>query len=135
MGFIVLAYYQKKAVAGAMYFQFGKKAIYKYGASERGYQHLRTNNAVIWEAIRWYSLNHFEEISFGRTDPKNKGLLQFKNGWGAKQDKIYYQKYDFPKSKFVEKKSTENPIFEKIFNHLPISALRLSGSLFYKHMG
>jgi hypothetical protein len=134
-GFVVLGYYQDRAVAGAMYFQFGKKAIYKYGASDKDYQHLRANNAVMWEAIQWYSRNHFERFCFGRTEPENEGLLQFKNGWGSEQQKIYYQKYDLSKSKFMEKKSNENPVFEKIFSHLPIPALKLAGSILYKHMG
>ena len=134
-GFVVLGYYQGKAIAGGMYFQFGEKAIYKFGASDKFYQHLRANNAVMWEAIQWYSGNNFKEFCFGRTEPENEGLLQFKNGWGAEQRKIYYQKYDLSNSKFMEKKSNENPVLEKIVSRLPLPALKLAGSILYKHMG
>jgi hypothetical protein len=134
-GFVVLGYCRDKAVAGGMYFQFGEKAIYKFGASDKDYQHLRANNAVMWEAIQWYSRNNFKEFCFGRTEPENEGLLQFKNGWGADERKIYYQKCDVPKWKFMEKKSNENPVLEKIVSRLPLPALKLAGSLLYRHMG
>ena len=43
-GFVALASYSNRVVAGAVFFHFGSKAIYKYGASDRNYQHLRANN-------------------------------------------------------------------------------------------
>ena len=40
MGIVVLASYRKKVISGAIYFHFGKKAFYKYGASNLNYQNL-----------------------------------------------------------------------------------------------
>ena len=51
-GFISLASFAGHYVAGAMFFQFGDSAIFKYGASDKKYQHLRANNLVMWQAIR-----------------------------------------------------------------------------------
>ncbi|RPJ07957.1 MAG: peptidoglycan bridge formation glycyltransferase FemA/FemB family protein, partial [Deltaproteobacteria bacterium] len=48
LGFVALASYQGKSVAGAVYFHFGRKAFYKYGASDRKFQNLRANNLVMW---------------------------------------------------------------------------------------
>ena len=50
-GFVVLARYNSKPIAGAVYFHFGRKAVYKYGASNRKFLHLRANNLVMWTAI------------------------------------------------------------------------------------
>ncbi len=85
LGFTVLSSYKEETIAGAMYFHFGDKAIYKYGASDIKYQHLRPNNLVMWEAIKWYSMNGFTSFSFGRTDPDAEGLKQFKSGWGTSE--------------------------------------------------
>ena len=40
-GFVVLATFQGEIVAGAFFLHFGNKAIYKYAAWKREYQHLR----------------------------------------------------------------------------------------------
>jgi lipid II:glycine glycyltransferase (peptidoglycan interpeptide bridge formation enzyme) len=56
-GFVVLGFHEGKAIAASVFFHFGKKAVYKYGASDLEYQSLRANNLVMWEAIKWYSQN------------------------------------------------------------------------------
>ena len=101
LGNIVLASIKKKIISGSVYFHFGKKVIFKYGASEKGYQHLRANNLVMWEALKWYANKGFESFSFGRTDPENDGLRQFKKGWGTAEKVIRYYRYDLKKSAFV----------------------------------
>ena len=52
-GFVALGVHAGKTVAGAVYFHFRDRAVYKYGASDRFHQNLRANNLVMWEAIRW----------------------------------------------------------------------------------
>jgi lipid II:glycine glycyltransferase (peptidoglycan interpeptide bridge formation enzyme) len=84
-GFISLALHQTKPVAGAVFFHHNGKAIYKYGASDRKYQSLRPNNLVMWQAVKWCCDNGLKRMSFGRTAMDNRGLLQFKHGWGTKE--------------------------------------------------
>jgi len=133
-GFVVLASYHKRNIASAIYFHFGKKAIYKYGASERSYQHLRANNLVMWEAMKWYAQNGFRRFSFGRTDPENKGLLQFKQGWGTNEETINYYRYDLTKDVFVEDSNRVKTSYD-LLRKLPSPLLKLVGSLLYKHLG
>jgi lipid II:glycine glycyltransferase (peptidoglycan interpeptide bridge formation enzyme) len=80
LGVVVLASFDRENVAGAIYFHIGEKAVFKYGASDKKFQHLRANNLVMWEAIKWYSQNGYRSLCFGRTEPENQGLLQFKSG-------------------------------------------------------
>ena len=133
-GFVVLAYYQNKPVAGAVYFHFNGQAIYKYGASDRKFQHLRPNNLVMWEAIKWYAQNGFRSFSFGRTEPENTGLLQFKRGWGAKEKKISYYKYNIKENTFIKEHSKVKSSY-KLFKIMPVPILRLTGKLLYRHVG
>ncbi len=134
-GFIMLAFYKKRVVAGAIYFHFGRKAIYKYGASDKTYQHLRTNNLVMWEAIRWYCQNGYESFCFGKTEPEHKGLLQFKNGWGAEKHIIKYYKYDLRSNTLLKDGSMVYGLHNKIFSKMPIPLLKIVGRLLYKYMG
>ena len=133
-GCVVLAFFDKKPVAGAVYFHIGDKAFFKYGASDSNYNHLRPNNLVMWEAIRWYAQNGFRHLSFGRTDPANEGLLQFKHGWGTREVNIKYYKYSLGEGAFVEDgfRGRESYV---LFQKLPSPLLHLVGFLFYRHVG
>jgi hypothetical protein len=134
-GIVVLASYKHKVIASAVCFHFGKKAIYKYGASDRGYQHLRANNLVMWTAIRWYCQNGYNVFDMGRTEPKNNGLNQFKAGWGTQKQVIPYYKYNIAKQAFMTKNSDVSFFSEKLFHNIPIPLLRIIGILAYKHIG
>ena len=82
-GFTILAAMDGLPVSGAVFFHFGKKAIYKFGANDLRYRNVRAANMVMWEAIRSLSKNGFDELCLGRTDPANTGLIRFKAGWGG----------------------------------------------------
>jgi hypothetical protein len=135
LGFIVLASYEGITIAGAIYFHFGSKAIYKYGASDKRYLHLRPNNLVMWEAIKRCSVNGFGSFSFGRTEPDQEGQRRFKSGWGADETTIKYYTYDLRKMDFIRRKPRVSGIHNKVFNAMPIHLLKITGSLLYKHMG
>lgn len=133
-GFVVFATFNKRPVAGAVYFHIGDKAYYKYGASDRNYQHLRPNNLVMWEAIKWYARNGFKSLCFGRTEQENEGLLQFKQGWGTREENINYYKYSLEKRTFVENRFRGRTSYG-FFQKLPSPLLNLVGFLFYRHVG
>ena len=133
-GFIVKAIYNDKIIGAAVFFHFGKKAMFKFGASDLRYQYLRMNNLIMWEAIRWYANNGYESFCFGRTDMENVGLRQFKQGWGAKEYVIKYFKYDL-KTDSIIKHNTDHMdfIIHLIFSKMPISISRILGALMYRH--
>ena len=135
LGMVVLASLDQKNVAGAIYLHFGKKAVYKYGASDKRFQNLRANNLVMWEAIKWYSQNAYKSLCFGRTEPENQGLIQFKSGWGTTEQPIHYYRYDLRKEAFVSAASKVTGFHNKIFKNLPIPILNKIGALLYKHVG
>jgi CelD/BcsL family acetyltransferase involved in cellulose biosynthesis len=133
-GFVALAGYQNQWIAGAVYVLFRDQAIYKYGASDRSFQHLRPNNLVMWEAIRWCCHNAVRTFSFGRTEPENEGLLQFKRGWGGVESKLIYHRYDLRGHRFIADTSQSHKL-NGLFRRMPVPLLRISGRLLYRHMG
>jgi len=135
LGFVVLASRGGVNIAGAVYFHFGNKAIYKYGASDKAYQGLRANNLVMWEAIRWCRAAGYGSFCFGRTEPDNQGLLQFKDGWGTTRRAIRYYRYDMKRAAYVAGMPDNAAIYGKIFRALPIPVLRAAGTVLYRHMG
>jgi len=135
MGFVVTASASGQIIAANVYLHFDKDVIYKYGASDRQYQHLRANNLVMWEAIKWSAAQGFKQMTLGRTEPEHKGLMQFKAGWGAKTYRICYYKYDLKQNAFVSESGSIHPVMNNIFSKLPPFALRTLGSILYRHMG
>lgn len=134
-GFVALAEYQGKEIAGAVYLTFGGSALYKFGASDLSYQHLRANNSAMWAAIRRLAESGFRTLSFGRTDPENQGLIRFKSGWGTVEERQDYFRYDFSKQDFISGYGKGPAGYEKVFQKLPEPALRLMGKVLYRHFG
>jgi lipid II:glycine glycyltransferase (peptidoglycan interpeptide bridge formation enzyme) len=133
-GFVLLALYHNKVIAGGVFFHFGNKAIYKYGASDRNYLNLRPNNLIMWQAIEWFAENGFKQFSFGRTEQGNDGLLQFKRGWGAKEKKLNYYKYDLKQDCFVSEKPGVKSSYN-LFKMMPLPLLKFTGNILYRHVG
>ena len=134
-GFIAIGKYNNVSIAGAVYLHIGYKALYKFGASFMEYQNLRANNLVMWEALKYYSAKGFESFSFGRTEPDNEGLRKFKLGWGTTEEVLNTYRYNFTTNNFVSMKTKTSGSHNKLFNKIPLPALKLFGSIFYKHFG
>src|SRR5205823_2726481 len=73
-GFTVLAHWGSRPIASAIFFRFGKNALYKFGASDKKFQQLRANNLVMWQAIQFLARTGAEKLHFGRTECENDGL-------------------------------------------------------------
>ncbi len=133
-GIIVLARLNGHPVAGAMFFQFGSTALYKFGASDESHQHLRANNLVMWSALEWYSARGYTRLDFGRTSLHNKGLRRFKNAWGTSERLIEYFRYDRAKSSFVSSRDDSSGWHNRLFRLMPPLLSRIVGTLAYKHI-
>jgi lipid II:glycine glycyltransferase (peptidoglycan interpeptide bridge formation enzyme) len=136
-GFITLASYNTKAIAANLYLVHGKNALYKYGASDRGYQHLRASNLVMWEGIKKCREMGCRTLNLGRTEPQHKGLLQYKRGFGCKEITVNYYRFNIRQHRFTEgprpKKNQGLPT--RIMSKLPIPLLKLAGKILYKYVG
>lgn len=134
-GMVALAHYNGTAMAGGVYFHFGDEAIYKYGALDKRFPHLRANYLVMWEAIRYYAMRGFRRLSLGRTDPEDRGLLQFKRGWRGQEQTVNYYRYDLRRQSHVTEPGRIHGARSRIFANMPVPVLRLTGSMLYRHIG
>ena len=133
-GITVLAFHGGRPVAGAICFHYRDQAVFKFGASDKGYQHLRANNRVMWEAIQWYAAREYKNFCFGRTDLENEGLRQFKRGWGTDERLVGYHKYDLQKGAFASNSLTVKDYHSRVFANMPLPLLKIAGSFLYRHM-
>ena len=93
LAFVLLAYHEGTAVAGAVFLDWNGRIIYKYGASDRRSWPLRPNNLIFWEAIRQGCASGARSLDFGRSDRADEGLRAFKSSWGAVEEELRYTSY------------------------------------------
>jgi hypothetical protein len=134
LGFVVTARWEERPVAAAVFLHQGRRAMYKFGASDSGFQHLRPNNLVMWEGIRQCAERGCERLHFGRTSLAHEGLRRFKLGFGAREEEIKCCKYDFRAGRFVRDTDRTKGWFNRVFGCLPLPLLRLAGQLLYRHV-
>jgi Acetyltransferase (GNAT) domain len=132
LGFIVLAQRGSRPIAAAIFFCFGKNALYKYGASDKRFQELRANNLVMWQGIQFLARQGAERLHFGRTDCENDGLRRFKLSWGTEEEALNYFRVD-PSGRELAARH-DSAFHKRIFCRLPLAFNRLAGSMIYPHL-
>jgi len=137
-GNIITAVHEDKSIGAAVFFHYGTKALYKFGASDLDHQHLRMNDLIIWKAIEWYASaapHRFETLSLGRTAKDNEGLRRFKNSWGAEESNVHYYEYSLTNDRFEKSSPNITGLSRKILPRLPSFLVRKIGSWMYRHIG
>lgn len=134
MGTVASARFEGRIVGSAIFFKFGTEAIFKFGASDKAFQSLRANNLIMWAAIRWCIQQGAHALQFGRTSLSNEGLRHFKLGWGTKEARIDYYKYDFRKQAYATENDNTMGWHTRVFQRLPIFLSRWAGAALYKHI-
>lgn len=134
LGFVAIARIGNKPAAAGVFFYHGGEAIYKFGASDFGFQQYRPNNLMMWGAMRRCAEDGLSTLNLGRTSLSNDGLRRFKLGLGAAETKMRYAKYDFKSNEFVVDVDRAKGWFNSVFSHLPLPLLRLAGAALYPHL-
>lgn len=133
-GFVALARRNGKPVAGAVFFTFGPKAIYKFSASDDRQQEFRGANLVLWRSLQHLLRSGATELNFGKTSLSNEGLRRFKRSWGATEYLIRYARYSLPKRQFVQMTDLASGVQARIFARLPVFLSRWIGRAVYSHL-
>jgi hypothetical protein len=133
-GFVSIARLEQRPVAAAVFFHQNGQGIYKFGASDYAFQHLRPNNFMMWESIKRCFASGLLELHLGRTSLSNEGLRRFKLGFGAREETLEYHKYDFAKRTFVTQVDRAEGWLNHVLRFLPPPLLRLSGAILYPHL-
>jgi hypothetical protein len=132
-GFVALAALHDRPVAAAVFFLFGRKALYKFAASDPRYRHSCAGDLVMWEAIQWLCRNSFTELSLGKTEIANHGLRGFKAGWGAREGTMNYYTYNFARRSFVASERSTRVPFATLLKIMPLPLLHIAGKVLYRY--
>ncbi len=134
-GTVVSASHEGRAISASMFFRFGGKAVFKYGASDEREHGHRPNNLVMWEGIKWHREQGCTALSLGRTEADNPGLLQYKRSWGGEESRLDYFRYDLKEGRFAVGRPA-GLHYQRIFaKAVPVCVLRMIGKVSYRHFG
>lgn len=131
LGFVVIAVKDSVPVGGAVFFRFGDKAVFKFGASAWEHRDLRPNHLVMWEAIKFLAHGECSRLHLGRTSLANEGLRRFKLSWGATEEVIEYFRFSLGKMSFLKDHDRALGWPAQLFRWAPLWLSRVAGSLLY----
>jgi hypothetical protein len=133
-GFVATARLKEQPLAAGVFFSHGRQALYKFGASDYGFQQLRPNNLMMWAGMRECARRGALALHLGRTSLGNEGLRRFKLSLGASEETVQYCKYDFVAEGFVRDLDRAEGWFNRVFSRLPLPLLRLAGQILYPNL-
>jgi lipid II:glycine glycyltransferase (peptidoglycan interpeptide bridge formation enzyme) len=134
MGFVVLVHAGTRPVSAMVFFNWGRTAIYKFGASDKSFQELRPNNLAMATGIKSLADSGSETLLFGRSSLSNAGLRRFKLSWGAGEKELNYYRYDSASGDWGRTYDRTEGLHTELFRRLPTSLNRLAGALIYSHL-
>jgi len=134
-GFILLAFYDSKAVASSLFLMCNNTIHYKYNASDPDYmKKISPNHSLTYQAIREGCERGFTGFDFGRTSRDNLGLMRYKNMWGSKVFDIPH--YYYPQIKGASSTEESSGLYRGMTHSwrlLPSPIIEKIGPLIYKH--
>ncbi len=130
-GFVVLA--GDSPVAGAVFLKFGRRAVYKFGASDGRSLDTRPNQRVMWTGLRHAASLGCSWMDLGRSSLANEGLRRFKQGWGAIETQLAYYCIDLHKNRLNMLKDKTSGWQVNCFKRLPVWTASLLGQVAYRY--
>lgn len=129
-----VAFQRNRPIAGILTLDHRKTIYYKYGGSDAQFHHLGATPMLLWQAIQAAKSAGMEELDLGRSDIEDRGLIQFKERWGAQSGRITLWRSPV---------NEVSPSLDGLKMHLaktvcariPSKMLVLAGRLMYRHVG
>jgi CelD/BcsL family acetyltransferase involved in cellulose biosynthesis len=110
-----------------------RSMVYKYGCSDAKYHRLGGMTFLLWRAIQEAMSKGLDEFDMGRSDCDNRGLIRFKENWGAVRSTLVYWGYP------AELRPNQNHwLFragKNVVSMLPTIVLPPAGKFLYRHFG
>ena len=107
--------------------------VYKYGCSDARFHNLGGMALLFWNAIQEANHIGLEEFEMGRSDKGNLGLIAFKEHWGAVGSKLNY--WTYPSAGGLTSHNPSKAVLRQFVRVAPDPILKMTGKLFYRHIG
>lgn len=88
-GAILKAEYRGEMIGAALFLNWGEITYYKISASDTQHKSLRTNEALIWEGIKYAKSQGSSFLDLGLSDWDQQGLIGFKRKFASEESTIH----------------------------------------------
>jgi len=123
-----------RPIAAIFTLHYKRAAVYKYGCSDARWHSLGGMPLVLWRAIEDAKASGAAEFDFGRSDLGNRGLITFKEKFGAQPSRLAYKKFPNPSERFAGAQWADRTM-KRVFAAMPEKLQVLAGKIIYPHIG
>jgi hypothetical protein len=125
---VLLAHVDGKCVGGLVFFSGGGVLVSKFAACLPEAVPLRAYAALYGEAIRLALALGFTRLSWGTSSRQQKGLVEFKEGWGATtRPAVVYQKAVRGSAPSIERYYDSDGFAQRVWRKLPLGVTQIVG--------
>jgi CelD/BcsL family acetyltransferase involved in cellulose biosynthesis len=126
-------------IAGMVTILFQGQLMCKYTASDRLRDPTGLGKSLLWRSIGRAKELGATNLDWGRCEPEDVGLAQYKERWGARRSELSYLRFPAPSA---DRPPADRPrsrwaagAAKSIIPRLPASVLTMAGRLAYRHVG
>lgn len=132
---LIMAFYENKAVSGAIFFHNSHYTIYGYAASvsDKEIKKLGINEIVLWEGIKQSYIKGDDFFDFGTTPIHLEGLRKYKEKWGANSKLLSYSFSPVTsQDSQIKRDGKLVQLATLLFRHLPFNLYKTISPIFLK---
>lgn len=123
-------------IAGMVTILFQGQLMCKYTASDRARDRTGLGKSLLWHSVRRAKERGATSLDWGRCEPGDVGLAEYKERWGARRSELSYLR--FPATP-IDRAVADRPRWaagaaKSIIPRLPPSLLTMAGRLAYRHV-
>jgi hypothetical protein len=133
---LLIAMDRNNSCAALIVFSFGNRVSAEFLATDDHYLNSGVNHLLYWSAIAMAQEKGATVFDFGRTSPRNPGLMSFKGRWGT--DLADLSQFYYPKTRakrLYEEETLRYKAVRILCRRTPLGMQHLIGGLLYRHLG
>jgi hypothetical protein len=120
-------------IASILTLSHKQSLVYKYGCSDARFHPLGGIALLLWQAIQEAVDHGKQHLDMGRSSCDNEGLISFKERFGAVGASLVY--WSYPGAKRQAADLGGHRVMRSLAQVSPDFALKMAGSLLYRHIG
>jgi len=125
---------KRTPVAAVLTLEKGSTLVYKYGCSDARFHNQGAVPFVFWSMICDAKSRGILELDMGRSELDNKGLITFKDKWGALREELIYTRDPLASNTFRNER-VQARAAKFVVSRFPDWAVIAAGKLLYPHIG
>ena len=122
-------------IAGILTLRHRDTMVYKYGGSDAAFHQAGGMQFLFWKMIQAARAQGCVALDFGRSDLTQRGLIAFKERWGATRSDLTYWRWPSRRVGESRLRSYLASRTRQAFDYVPDRYRAAAGRILYRHVG